>query len=93
MVSKYIAMPGPPHPKKALERIINNMKWFECWQDSYLAYLHAVPGDLTQPHLGMTEENWQLLTREVDAVYHNGAVLNFVFPLPADETCQCTGHC
>ena len=67
-------------PEKALERIINNMKRFECWQDSYLAYLHAVPGDLTQPHLGMTEENWQFLSKEVDAVYHNGAVLNFVFP-------------
>lgn len=67
-------------PEKALERIINNMKRYECWQEEYRKYITAVTGDLTKPHLGVTEENWQLLTREVDAVYHNGAVLNFVFP-------------
>ena len=66
--------------EKALERIIDNMKRYECWQEEYRKYITAVTGDLTKPHLGVTEEKWQQLTREVDAVYHNGAVLNFVFP-------------
>ena len=61
----YLRVVLQPADDLALERIINNMKRFECWQDSYLAYLHAVPGDLPQPHLGMTEENWQLLSNEV----------------------------
>ena len=67
-------------PEKALGRVIDNMKRFQCWQDRYLAYLHAVPGDLTQPHLGMSEADWNQMSKEVDAIYHNGAVLNFVFP-------------
>lgn len=67
-------------PEKALKRVIDNLKRFECWQEEYRDHIIAVTGDLTKPHLGMTDENWRLLTRDVDAVYHNGAVLNFVFP-------------
>ena len=66
--------------QKALERVIDNMKRYECWKEEYRPFLVAVLGDLTQPHLGMSEADWGLLTQEVDAVYHNGAVLNFVFP-------------
>ncbi|MCU6761815.1 Linear gramicidin synthase subunit D [uncultured Roseburia sp.] len=62
------------------ERIIRNMKHFHCWDDSYQQYLYAVTGDLSSPNLGLDTDIYAKLAAETDAIYHNGAVLNFVFP-------------
>lgn len=32
-------------PQKALDRIINNMKQYECWQEEYRNFIIAVTGD------------------------------------------------
>ena len=63
-----------------MERIISNMKHYECWKEEYLPYLDVVTGDLASPLLGLSEEDFDRLAKDVDAIYHNGAVLNFVFP-------------
>ncbi len=63
-----------------MKRVVDAMKKFNCWKEGYDAYIKAVPGDLTQPNLGIAEETYEMLAEEVDAVYHNGAMLNFVFP-------------
>jgi thioester reductase-like protein len=36
-------------------------------------------GDLGQPSLGLTQENWEFLVNEVDTVFHNGATVNYLF--------------
>ena len=36
-------------------------------------------GDLGQPQLGLTQDAWDFLANEVDAVYHNGATVNYLF--------------
>jgi thioester reductase-like protein len=36
-------------------------------------------GDLGQPSLGVTQEVWDFLAREVDTVLHNGATVNYLF--------------
>lgn len=41
---------------------------------------HAVPGDLAAPALGLSPEYWTHLAERVDAVYHNGAAVDFVAP-------------
>ena len=38
-----------------------------------------VCGDLGQPGLGLTQEKWNLLTNEIDTVFHNGATVNYLF--------------
>lgn len=40
----------------------------------------AVPGDLAKPRFGLSEDAFTHLAESVDAIYHNGAVVNFVFP-------------
>ncbi|NLA15644.1 MAG: AMP-binding protein [Bacteroidales bacterium] len=62
------------------ERIINNMKHYRCWRDEYAHYIQVVTGSLDQPMMGIKEDVYQELSRQVDAVYHNGALLNFLFP-------------
>jgi thioester reductase-like protein len=37
-----------------------------------------VIGDLGQPMLGISEDQYRMLARRVEAVYHSGAVVNFV---------------
>src|SRR5579862_3968597 len=35
-------------------------------------------GDLGQPHLGLTQDVWEFLVTEIDAVFHNGATVNYL---------------
>lgn len=36
-------------------------------------------GDLGQPKLGLTQEEWDFLAHQMDAVFHNGATVNYLF--------------
>jgi thioester reductase-like protein len=36
-------------------------------------------GDLGQPKLGLTQDIWDFLANEMDAVFHNGATVNYLF--------------
>ena len=36
-------------------------------------------GDLGQPKLGLTQDAWDFLANEMDAVFHNGATVNYLF--------------
>jgi len=63
-----------------LERIIANMKRYRCWKEDYAQYIQAVTGSLDKPLMGMKEDVYERLSCQVDAVYHNGAMLNFLYP-------------
>ncbi|WP_425144793.1 thioester reductase domain-containing protein [Deinococcus sp.] len=57
------------------------------------ARLRAVPGDLSQPHFGLSEEQFTALAETADAVFHAGAGVNFAYAYatlkPANVTaCQ-----
>ena len=36
-------------------------------------------GDLAEPRVGLGVDRWDQLAREVDAIYHNGALVNYLF--------------
>lgn len=63
-----------------MERIIKNMKHYHCWNDTYAKYIQVVCGDLSSPKLGLSEEDYAQVVAETDCIFHNGAVLNFVYP-------------
>ncbi|HIZ08681.1 MAG TPA: thioester reductase domain-containing protein [Candidatus Eubacterium avistercoris] len=64
----------------AMERIIRNMQHYHCWDDSYKPFIHGITGDLSKPDLGIAPDIYSRLCEEIDVIYHNGAVLNFVYP-------------
>jgi thioester reductase-like protein len=55
------------------------MKFFKCWEERFRDKLVAVPGDLNKLYLGIDNDLYDSLCGEIDAVYHNGAILNFLF--------------
>ncbi|MDT0612757.1 amino acid adenylation domain-containing protein [Streptomyces lancefieldiae] len=40
----------------------------------------AVPGDLAEPRLGLTEADFDGLARVVDVIHHPGGLVNFIYP-------------
>jgi len=65
--------------QKAMKRIVNNMQFFRCWEEKFRDKIVAVPGDLKKPTLGIENNLYLYLCNIIDAVYHNGAILNFLF--------------
>jgi amino acid adenylation domain-containing protein/thioester reductase-like protein len=39
-----------------------------------------LPGDLAQPGLGLSDAHFRTLARDVDVIYHPGAMVNFIYP-------------
>lgn len=40
----------------------------------------VIAGDLAKPKLGLSQQRWQQLAKNLDVIYHNGALVNFVLP-------------
>src|SRR5262249_2833711 len=61
--------------ENAFARVKANLSAYRCWDESFAARIHAVPGDLSQEKLGLARTAWERLSK-VDAVYHVGAAVN-----------------
>jgi thioester reductase-like protein len=61
-------------------RISNQLKAFELWDESLSARIVPVPGDLSKPRLGLSQEQFDELAEVIDIIYHNGAMVNTVYP-------------
>ncbi|GAA1608855.1 hypothetical protein GCM10009764_36000 [Nocardia ninae] len=55
---------------------------FDSYELSRVAFDRVIPvlGDLAEPRLGLSEKQFLLLGRTIDAIYHNGAQVNFALP-------------
>jgi thioester reductase-like protein len=69
-----------PTAEEGYRRITEALREHGLWDPSIAGRIIALPGDLALPRLGLSEERFQQLARTVDAVYHNGAAVNFVSP-------------
>ncbi len=47
--------------------------------EMFEARVNPVCGDLGQPRLGLMQEVWDFLAKEIDTVFHNGATVNYLF--------------
>jgi thioester reductase-like protein len=64
---------------KVRQRLESCSLWNESWRDR----ITAVPGDLSRPRLGLSDESFTSLAQHIDEIYHNGALVNFVLPYSA----------
>jgi len=75
-------------PEAGLERIRKNLARYRLggedrrW-DEWAQRIHALPGDLAEPRLGLPEPDFNRLAEEIDAVFHAGAWVNFTYPYSA----------
>ncbi|WP_199197336.1 non-ribosomal peptide synthetase [Chroococcidiopsis sp. CCALA 051] len=65
------------------QKIQNNLASYLLWHESLSDRIIPVVGDLSQPLLGLTDEQFQLLASAIDVIYHNGAAINLVYPYSA----------
>jgi thioester reductase-like protein len=50
-----------------------------------------ITGDLAQPGLGLSPETFRELARDIDVIYHVGALVNFVYPYQALRAANVAG--
>lgn len=64
-------------------KIQRNLESYLLWNESLNSRIIPVPGDLSQPLLGFSEQQFQMMVSKVDVIYHNGAMVNIVYPYSA----------
>lgn len=67
----------------ALRRLREGFEEYEIDAGDLLHRVRCVVGDLGQQRLGLSAGTWSDLAAGVDVIYHNGALVNFVYPYSA----------
>ncbi|KAI9889228.1 MAG: large subunit of alpha-aminoadipate reductase [Vezdaea aestivalis] len=66
--------------KSGLSRIKQTCMAYGIWEETWTTRIECIKSDLNAPRLGISEQDWQFLVREVDSVIHNGAVVHWLQP-------------
>ncbi|MFG1951744.1 amino acid adenylation domain-containing protein [Micromonospora sp. NPDC048830] len=64
----------------AQQRLEEQLRRYRCWRPEWADRFRALPGDLASPRLGLAPDRFAALAREVDEIYHCGAVVHFLRP-------------
>jgi thioester reductase-like protein len=68
---------------EGLSRIHENLTKYRLWKTAYVPRITPVIGDLSEPLFGLSQREFDNLALSTDSIYHNGAILNFVYPYSA----------
>lgn len=60
-----------------LDRIVQGLRQYGLWQDGWHGRISALPGDLGAERLGLGAA-FRDLPGRIDAIFHNGALVNYV---------------
>jgi len=69
--------------EEGLHRLKRNLEYYQLWEESFTRRIRVLPGDLEHARFGLSAAHYEALAGELDAIYHNGAVVNFVYPYQA----------
>jgi len=73
------------------QRLKRNLNSYSLWDESFSHRVKPVPGDLGAPQLGLNDEVFEELAGQMDWIYHNGAMVNFVYPYKAHRESNVQG--
>jgi amino acid adenylation domain-containing protein/thioester reductase-like protein len=62
------------------QKLKNNLESYLLWNESFSNRIIPVIGDLSEPLLGISQQEFELMARQLDVIYHNGALVNFTYP-------------
>jgi amino acid adenylation domain-containing protein/thioester reductase-like protein len=62
------------------QKIQTSLESYLLWNESQSSRIIPVVGDLSQPLLGLSAEQWRSLVERVDVIYHNGAWVHHASP-------------
>ncbi len=63
-----------------LARLQNQLELYALWQDSFKSRIIPITGNLAEPKFGLSELAFENLAAKIDIIYHNGALVNAVYP-------------
>jgi amino acid adenylation domain-containing protein/thioester reductase-like protein len=69
-----------PDAEAARARVRASLEDYGLWDDTFAARIEPLPGNLAHPLLGLTPEAFQRMAETVEVIYHNGALVNFIYP-------------
>jgi thioester reductase-like protein len=76
---------------KGRQRLIRNLNLYFLWDDSFADRIKPVLGDLGEYQLGLSNETFAALAEQIDWIYHNGAMVNFVHPYQSHKAANALG--
>jgi thioester reductase-like protein len=62
-----------------MARIRTNLERYLPWRGDATSRIEVLPGDLSEPLLGLSEDTFDALAEQLDAIYHCGARVNFSY--------------
>lgn len=62
---------------KGMGRVVENLKYYDLWRQSYFPRLAIVLSDVSEPRLGIAPDIYHALCLAVDVVFVNAAKMNF----------------
>ncbi|MBD2093757.1 amino acid adenylation domain-containing protein [Trichocoleus sp. FACHB-591] len=66
---------------EGLSRVQSTLEKYQLWQSAFnQSRISPILGDLAQPLLGLAPNEFDRLAAQIDAIYHNGADVNFFKP-------------
>ncbi len=73
---------------EAQRKLENHLEQCRISWELYRDRIVVLPGDLSQPQLGLSDEQFQRLQTQIDAIYHNGAYVNLIYPYSELRRCN-----
>lgn len=70
-------------PTEGLSRIQKSLEGYGLWDEAFRPRIRPLLGDLGSERLGLETATYQYLAREVDAIIHMAALVNFIYPYEA----------
>jgi reducing polyketide synthase SwnK len=67
--------------KEAEKRLLASLSDYDLWMPEHASLLHVVVGDMSEGLLGLSEENFDQIADNVDAIFHAGALVDWMLPL------------
>ncbi|KAJ5168361.1 L-2-aminoadipate reductase large subunit [Penicillium canariense] len=78
--TKVVALIRAKSDEQALERLRSTCRAYGFWDDEWVNRLETRSGDLGKPLFGLSQSAWDDLSKRVDVVIHNGALVHWVYP-------------
>lgn len=77
--------------EEGMEKIIMNLRSYQLWDHIYLKRIKIIVGNLAERYFGLLEEEFNKLSRKIKTIYHNGALVNFIYPYSAVKDANVSG--
>jgi thioester reductase-like protein len=76
---------------QAKQRIQKNLESYLIWDENKSSRIIPVVGDIAQPLLGLSHQDFQAIADEIDVIYHCGALVKWTYPYSALKAANVLG--